>query len=415
MDDELDELLNSSDDDLLSMIERWSQERSPAPQEPQAPAPPLENPWHIVTPQPGAKQGPSAVDIAAAAFWSAEEEQAEGLPPLEPRKAKEAQAAKKRKPIKKMKKKKRRIRRFFAWLLAIILLLSGLLAGGAAWAAGSMQHAPLDSAKKSAIRGASTGNPFVTNILVMGVDAKRIKGARADSMLLLSIDRLHGQLKVTSILRDSWVKFPNGSYNKINAATSLGGGALAMQVVSENFGVRVDHYVTINFTGFEKAIDALGGISVPITDKEITYLCNNTRLGKQIGKAEMTRQMERSNKVKLTGEQALIFCRIRKGDSDFKRTDRQRIMLTAMLKACLTKPYKLFEVVQQAMPECETSLSPLDTAAITLGAPLCLLRAPAEHTLPAEGSWNYAKKNGASVISLDIAKNAAALKGFIYE
>ena len=307
------------------------------------------------------------------------------------------------------------MKRFFTWLLVLALAVTGLLGGGAFLAAGQMNLKPIDQANAAAIANAPRGNIFVTNILLIGVDGSP-GNSRADTLLLLSIDRRTATLKLTSILRDSWVRFPNGSYKKINEATvgNAGGGALAARVVSENFGVRVDHYMLLSFNAFEKIINAIGGISVPITQREINFLARETRLGRQIGKAEMERQMARNGVVKLNGIQALIFVRIRYVDDDFMRAGRQRIMLDAVMGRIKRNPLRLIPLAVSAVPEIHSSVSRLDAALLAMQAPAFAFFSLEQHQLPAPGTFRNSTRGGLFIFDLDIAENGRLLRKFIY-
>jgi LCP family protein required for cell wall assembly len=307
------------------------------------------------------------------------------------------------------------VKRFIRWLLALALVFTLLLGGGAYLAAGQMNHRPIDGAHAAAIAQAPRGSIFVTNILLIGVDGS-VNNSRADTLLLLSIDRRTGSLKMTSILRDSWVRFPNGNHRKINEVTvgNQGGGALAAQVVSENFGVRIDHYMLLSFDAFEKIIDAIGGISVPMTQREINFLARNTRLGRQIGSAEMERQMQRSGVVRLNGVQALIFVRIRYVDDDFMRAGRQRIMMDAIIGRIKRNPLRLIPLAINAVPELHTSIGQLDAALLAMQAPALAFFSIEQHQLPAPGTFRNSTRGGQFIFDIDIAENGRRLRSFIY-
>ena len=389
------------DEDLLSQIQRWTEKtqhekaaRAGAVGEPAR----VRNPW--------------APELTAAADRALREEPQDGLPPLRAREAQPAWPAQSPTKAKKVKKK-RPFRRILAVLLAVLLLLG---AGGYALAfavAGNVDRQPIPDADRSSLFTV-TGTTRVTNILLLGMDTQG-GGGRADTMLLLSVDRVHHKLKLTSFLRDSWLQMPNGKSAKINSAVDMGGPAMAMRVVSENFNVRVDHYVMVDFKVFEQVVDALGGVAVPVTDKEADFLCNTTRLGRQIGREEMRRQMDKNGAVKLTGEQALIFCRIRKLDDDFMRTQRQRRFLECLVKACKRNPLRLLGLMGDALSCVRTDMTQAQMANLAAMAPLLLGYGMEEFNVPAKGTWSYATKQGTSAITLNVPENAAKLRKFIYE
>lgn len=175
------------------------------------------------------------------------------------------------------------------------------------------------------------------NILLMGVDERpNIEAARSDTMMLVSIDPVKKTAAFISIPRDMAVQIPGYGEHKMNAAYFYGeyykepggGAALAVATVEKLFGVPIKYYVTINFSGFEKVVDALGGvdINVPyaIDDYEYPTPDNGTmRIHFNAGQQHMD------------GATALIYVRTRHADGDFARQARQRQLITALRSRAL--------------------------------------------------------------------------------
>ncbi|MCL2300459.1 MAG: LCP family protein [Firmicutes bacterium] len=399
---------DEADEDLLTTIRRWTEKAQQENEAKRTPWPPQEpagqgSPAHM--------RNPWAPELTAAADRALQEEPQAGVPAPSP-----VYAKNELRKEKAFRKKKRPLRRVLATLLALLVLLG---AGGYALAyamAGKVDREtyPVTDEDRAALFAAS-GTTRVTNILLLGLD-RVDAGFHTDTMLLLSVDRVHRTLKLTSFLRDSWLKLPNGKYGKLNTAVHQKGGPVAvMRAITKNFNVRVDHYVMVNFDVFEQIVDALGGVSVAITDKEINFLCKNTRLGQQIGKEKMQQDMEKKGTVKLTGEQALIFCRIRKLDSDFQRTARQQRFLESLISACKKNPLRLLGLMGDTLTKVQTDMSRAQMANLAAMAPLLLGYGMEEFTVPAEGTWSYATKRGASAITLKEEQNAEKLRKFIYE
>ena len=103
-------------------------------------------------------------------------------------------------------------------------------------------------------------HPEPVNILVLGIDERPEDPGRTDTMILASIDPVKKQVALISLPRDTRVRIPGRrGYDRLNAAHVYGGPELAMAAVSEFLEIPVDYYVRINFDGFEKLIDILGG------------------------------------------------------------------------------------------------------------------------------------------------------------
>ena len=161
----------------------------------------------------------------------------------------------------------------------------------------------------------------IINILLIGQDRRPGEGRqRSDSMILCTINTQKKTLVMTSFLRDLYVDIPDWkgrSYmdNRLNACYVFGGMGMLDAALKQNFGVQVDHNVEVDFSGFKDIIELFGGVSMYLTKAEAKYL--------QVGSSEGT--------YYLNSEQALNYARIRKLDSDFGRTNRQRKLLTALL------------------------------------------------------------------------------------
>ena len=254
---------------------------------------------------------------------------------------------------------------------------------------------------------ASSGK--VINILVLGVDKRSEEqtSSRSDSMMLVSIDRANKAVKMTSFLRDSWVYIPSEGINqRLNAACTYGGYNGVRDTIEYNFGVKIDGYVTADFEMFEVIVDALGGVEVDVSEKEAKEVTNHQ---KRYGGVTLESGLQN-----LTGEQALAYCRIRKIDTDFVRTQRQRTVMSAIInKVKKSNPISLYSMAKNAAPYIETSLSKAQLMKAVTSALSCAGTIE-QQQVPFEDTWSYATINGNSVIELNIEKNKQKLNDFIY-
>lgn len=164
----------------------------------------------------------------------------------------------------------------------------------------------------------------VVNVLLVGEDNEQ-GSHRSDSTMLVSVNTKTKKITLTSFLRDSYTYMNiNGSerFDKTNHSYAWGGAAKLMEVIADNYKVQIDHYVSIDYESFVAAVDALGGISVPITEAEASFMNRTTRV----------KGFSAGESVHLTGEQALIYARIRKLDSEVERTRRQRELISALIE-----------------------------------------------------------------------------------
>lgn len=203
------------------------------------------------------------------------------------------------------------------------------------------------------------GKTDVFNVAVFGVDTRdenSFKGL-SDTIMIVSIDAKNKSVKIVSILRDSYVAIDGHKNQKITHAYSFGGAPLAIKTINENFNMNITDYATINMHKLADAINVLGGIDIEITESEMNQINQEALYGDpnaQRGAA----LVDHYGQVHLDGDQAVIFCRLRKQDSDNARSNRQKMVINALLtQARKVSPTKYAEVVKTMMSLCETSVS----------------------------------------------------------
>jgi len=167
----------------------------------------------------------------------------------------------------------------------------------------------------------------VLNILLLGLDSKDGKQsyARSDAMILVSVNKTTKEVTLTSFYRDSYtyMKYDNTeTYAKLNAAFFYGGPQVLIETIENNYKIEIDNYVSVDFKTFPKLIDALGGVDVEVQEYEKNFINRTTKYTIESGKS-----------VNLSGNEALVFSRIRKCDSDgdVSRTRRQRMVIQSII------------------------------------------------------------------------------------
>lgn len=199
------------------------------------------------------------------------------------------------------------------------------------------------------------GETDIFNVALFGVDTRDENSfsGRSDTIIIVSVDKANNTVKLSSILRDSYVAIEGHKNQKITHAYSFGGAELAIKTINQNFGMNITDYVTVNFYKVADAIDLLGGVDVEISEAERKEI---NRIGDDDNRNFP--YLENSGMVHLNGEQAVVFARIRKIDSDIARSERQRKLLDALLvKAREVNPTKYASMLRTLMGMCETSLS----------------------------------------------------------
>lgn len=164
---------------------------------------------------------------------------------------------------------------------------------------------------------------FVTFVLLGSDEAPHRYGHRTDTIILLSLDKEKDRAFLVSIPRDLYVYIPGWKVDRINTADLFGGWEMVAETFLYNFGVEPDFWVRVNFTGFENAIDLLGGIEVEV-GRYLNDECGGTIYEYYPG----THFMD--------GFTALCYVRMRKTTSDFDRLRRQQEVMEATFKRILS-------------------------------------------------------------------------------
>lgn len=247
---------------------------------------------------------------------------------------------------------------------------------------------------------------FIENILFIGVDSRGEEKSRSDTMMLVSIDKKHKKLKLTSFLRDTFVTIPGYGEMKLNAACFYGGPKLVVDTIEYNFGIDIDHYMLVDFEAFIQIVDALGGTDVEVTAAEARYMRDEVKV-----------PWVKEGMNHFNGFVTLWYCRIRYLDSDFNRTERQRKVISCLLdQAKKQNPFKLVKTVRDALPYIQTDMSALEMTLLSEGTGLFYMRYDIlQQQIPYSGEYEDRVINEQLVLYIDIASTSEKIKEFIYE
>ncbi|GDX25348.1 hypothetical protein LBMAG11_3050 [Actinomycetes bacterium] len=257
------------------------------------------------------------------------------------------------------------------------------------------------------------------NYLIVGSDTreglsreeiKRLKvggtdvaaGKRSDTMLLIHISKKRDKAAIISIPRDSYALIPEhnnsqgkvipAAYSKINSAYNWGGAPLLIETLESMSDLRIDHYVELNFVGFVRMVDALGGVEI-CTKKDIND-----------PKSHLT--LPAGTHV-LDGIDSLKFVRTRVFDGlgDLGRMKRQQEFAGAMLRKAtsagvLLNPVKMVDFINSALDSVVTDEGLSQGDLLTLGKQLRNLSASNVRTLTIPLKYYNYNKNGVSAAVL---------------
>ena len=190
------------------------------------------------------------------------------------------------------------------------------------------------------------------NILLVGQDRLPGEGRkRSDSMILCSVNLETKKVSMISFLRDLYVQIPGYTDNRLNATYEFGGFPLLTETLYKNFGVTVDGCFEVDFNGFKALVDQVGGVDIRMDEEEAAWI--------GIG--------DKEDVYHLDGTKALAYARIRRIDSDFYRTGRQRTVLLAIYEKIKSKSItELLQMLDAALPYLTTNMSNTDIYATAM-------------------------------------------------
>lgn len=209
---------------------------------------------------------------------------------------------------------------------------------------------------------------YIKNIAFLGIDSGEDNIGRSDCILIATLDTEHNKIKLSSIIRDSYVAIPTrSSKDKINHAYAFGGPELTLQTLNNTFDLDIKQFVSVNLSSFPKIIDAIGGITLNINDDELKYI--NTYIH-SLNEANGTSSSDitKSGIQSVDGTQALAYSRIRyTSGGDFERSHRQRIIIEELLNKLKELPIiKYPAVLDILLPMVDTNLSSSEILSLCL-------------------------------------------------
>lgn len=255
----------------------------------------------------------------------------------------------------------------------------------------------------------------ITNIALFGIDAPQGQVGRSDADMILTIDNKHNKIKLTSLMRDSYVNVKGHGMTKLTHAYAYGGPELALNTINTNFDLNIDKFITVNFTSLPNVINKLGGIDMNITKGDLKYI--NGYID-DINKKDHTNSphITSTGMQHLDGVQATAYCRIRYDGGDQRRTERQRRVITAVFDKIKNSPVTDYPgILNQLLPLVTTNIS--SNEFISLGKDIIDTGANKidELRVPCDKHENGKLIKGVYYMTFDIPAETKELHKFIFE
>lgn len=241
----------------------------------------------------------------------------------------------------------------------------------------------------------------IINIALFGIDSTEGVTGRSDAIMVATIDPIHNKLKLTSIMRDSYVNIPDIGMDKINHAYAFGGPQLAIKTINENFGLDITDYVSVNFTSLPIIIDILDGVDIDITEEEVPHIPGISYAGTH----------------NLTGDQALSYSRIRYASGgDYMRTQRQRTVLNALFNKLSSLSVTDFTgLLNEVLPYVQTSMKPSDIITLGTKALGSISNGLSQDRFPRDGYCEGTMINGVYYLAFDLSTAKEQMMSYIFD
>lgn len=319
---------------------------------------------------------------------------------------------------RRRKKKKNKVILFAVEIIVLVALLIGLLVysklnkveSGTGNIDKDEVNIELDSQTAEALEG-------FTNIALFGLDNRQTgnyDGGNSDTIMIASIDNDTKQVKLISVYRDTFLNVKDDTYAKINSAYAYGGPKNAIAALNKNLNLDIVNYVAVDFGAVVEAIDLLDGIELTLTDQEVQIMNDNyiDEINKVTG--HKSGKLSSGGTYTVDGVQALAYCRIRytAGD-DFKRTERQRTVLTKMIeKAQGSSISTVSSLIDSMLGDISTSFTGKELLALV--SSIMDYKLADTHGWPFELCTGSYGSKGSLVVATDLETNVKELHEYLF-
>lgn len=277
-------------------------------------------------------------------------------------------------------------------------------------------------------------NEDYTNIALFGGDSREGslgRGAHSDSIIIFSVNNKTGEVKMSSVFRDTALKYvvdEDVHYNKATDAMYAGGIETTINMLNENLDLRITDYAVVNFAGLANIVDALGGMDITITEDEMQWINNYLGETREVT-GMITPNVTEYGAVHLTGLQATAYCRIRyvtfydaEGNpinDDYGRAARQRLVLEQIFNKMKSAGARQMLNVAKTLFAESSPENKFITSSMTMDEILDLMPAAVDATLvgsngfPSVLTTGYIG-SGSCVIAQDLKDNVTLLHEYLF-
>ena len=266
-----------------------------------------------------------------------------------------------------------------------------------------------------------------TTYALFGIDQRdkneALSGQNSDTMIICSVNNDTHEIRMVSLYRDTLLNIGDDIYAKANAAYAYGGPEQAITMLNTNFDLDIKDYVTVDFNALTEAVDAVGGLDVPLSYAEIVHMNNycvetSEETDKDYDPVELPEetpenQEEILDTYHLNGVQVTSYCRIRYTSSlDMGRTERQRYTIQSVFnKAVVGGLPVIMDLMNKILPMVSTSLN--ETEILKLLPVLIDYDFCQSTGFPT--NYRFSNVRGSIIVPIDLCDNVICLHHFLYD
>ena len=277
------------------------------------------------------------------------------------------QRAQKNKEKKQKKKKKHTVLKIIIALAMLLVIAAAVVVGYVYNWVGEefdlMNHIDINKEKLAITDEAEKNLKDYRNILILGIDKRKgqdIEICRSDAMIIVSIHKKTGKVKMVSVVRDSFLQLDEKGeliIDKLTHAHAFGGPENTMRAINRNLDLNIKEFIRIDWQTVADTVDSLGGLELEVHESEIKQMNKYIKDTNKSLEGDKT-EIKKAGKQTLNGIQTVTYCRIRKSDGDKERAGRYRTALVAAInKMRKAGPKVIDKTADTVLPQITTNIS----------------------------------------------------------
>ncbi|WP_101876170.1 LCP family protein [Lachnoclostridium edouardi] len=256
-------------------------------------------------------------------------------------------------------------------------------------------------------------------VALFGTDSRREDmtddPANSDTIILCTIERESGEVRLVSVARDLYVMGGSGeaAFHKVTQSYFKGGPVQMVSDLNQNMDLQIDDFIACNWKAVAQTINILGGIDLEITDEEFYYL--NSFITETVKTTGIgSNHLKKGGWNHLDGVQAVAYCRLRLMDNDLKRTERQRKVISLTLDKMKEAGWPAInQILETVLPQIETTISPQQLA--DMGKKADHFNIVESQVFPFQYQEALLGKKGNVLVPNTLEKNVEKLHSILYE